>query len=277
VFERRIKFRALARCARLVAGALALGAGLISAQSSPPQPMPAGAPELRRADARAAGASAEDLERRADQLRAAKDYLGAVDYYQGALSQKPNSAVLYNKLGINELLCARYQQAQKDFERATKLDAGYADAFNNLGVLEYMRRRYSRAIKQYQRAIAFDPDDASYYGNLGAAYFAKKEWDRSIEAYGRAVGLDPGFFGRTANGGVAGQVSSPEDRAHFSYVLAKLYAKNGSTERALEYLRRAIEEGYKIDGLYKDQDFTALRKDPRFLALMASRPVSIPQ
>jgi tetratricopeptide (TPR) repeat protein len=238
--------------------------------------MPAAAPELRRADARATAASAEDLERRADQLRAAKDYFEAVNYYQGALSQKPNSAVLYNKLGINQLLSARYPQAQKDFERATKLDAGYADAFNNLGVLEYVRRRYSRAIKQYQRAIALDPDDASYYGNLGAAYFAKKEWDRSIEAYGRALGLDPGFFGRTPNGGVAGQVSSPEDRAHFSYVLAKLYAKNGLTERALEYLRRAIEEGYKIDGVYKDSDFTALRTDPRFLALMASRPVSIP-
>jgi tetratricopeptide (TPR) repeat protein len=128
--------------------------------------MPAGAPALHQADARATGASAEDLERRADQLRAAKDYFEAVNYYRGALSQKPNSAVLYNKLGINELLSARYPQAQKDFERATKLDAGYADAFNNLGVLEYVRRRYSRAIKQYQRAIAFDPDDASYYGNL---------------------------------------------------------------------------------------------------------------
>jgi tetratricopeptide (TPR) repeat protein len=147
VFEPEIKFRVLSRCARLVAGAWVLGAGLVSAQSSPPQPMPAGTPELRRADARATAASAEDLERRADQLRAAKDYFEAVNYYRGALSQKPNSAVLYNKLGINELLSARYPQAQKDFERATKLDAGYADAFNNLGVLEYVRRRYSRAIK----------------------------------------------------------------------------------------------------------------------------------
>jgi len=149
----KTKFCGIARCARLFLGALALGPCFVSAQSSPP--------ELGRADAPATGASAEDLERRADQLRAAKAYFEALDYYQGALSQKPHSAVLYNKLGINELLSARYQQAQKDFERATKLDAGYADAFNNLGVLEYLRRRYGRAIKQYQRAIGFDPDDAS--------------------------------------------------------------------------------------------------------------------
>ena len=273
----KTKFCGIARCARLFLGALALGPCFVSAQSSPPEPRPASPPELGRADAPATGASAEDLERRADQLRAAKAYFEALDYYQGALSQKPHSAVLYNKLGINELLSARYQQAQKDFERATKLDAGYADAFNNLGVLEYLRRRYGRAIKQYQRAIGFDPDDASYYGNLGTAYFAKKEWERSIEAYGRAVSLDPGFFGRSAEGGVAGRISSPADRAHFSYVLAKLYAKNGLTERSLEYLRRAMEEGYKIDEVYKDPDFTALRQNPRFLELMAARPVSIPQ
>jgi tetratricopeptide (TPR) repeat protein len=273
----KTKFCGIARCARLGLGALALVTGFVSAQSSAPGPIPASTPELGRADAPSTRASAEDLERRADQLRAAKAYLEALDYYQSALSQKPNSAVLYNKLGINELLSARYQQAQKDFERATKLDAGYADAFNNLGVLEYLHRRYGRAIKQYQRAIAFDSDEASYYGNLGMAYFAKKEWERSIDAYGRAVSLDPSFFGRTSNGGVAGRISSPGDRAHFSYVLAKLYAKNGLTERSLEYLRRAIEEGYKIDGVYKDPDFTALRQNPRFLELMAARPVSIPQ
>jgi tetratricopeptide (TPR) repeat protein len=249
----------------------------MAAQSSPPQPLPTNPPQLRPADARATAASAEDLERRADQLRDAKAYFEALDYYQGALSQNPNSAVLYNKLGINELLSERYPQAQKDFERAAQLDRGYADALNNLGVLEYLRRRYGRAIKQYQRAIACDPDHASYYGNLGTAYFAKKDWERSIEAYGRAVSLDPGFFGRTSKGGVAGQISSPADRAHFSYLLAKLYAKNGLTERSLEYLRRALEEGYKIDPVYKDRDFTALRQDPRFLGLVAAPPVSIPQ
>jgi tetratricopeptide (TPR) repeat protein len=270
-------FCGIARCARSALAALALVPCLVRAQSSPPGSIAPTAPELGRAHAPATAPSAEELERRADQLRAAKAYFEALDYYQSALSQKPNSAVLYNKLGINELLSARYQQAQKDLERATKLDRGYADAFNNLGVLEYLRRRYGRAIKQYQRAIAFDPDDASYYGNLGMAYFAKKEWERSIEAYSRAVSLDPGFFGRSSDGGVAGRISSPADRAHFSYVLAKLYAKNGLTERSLEYLRRAIEEGYKIDEVYKDPDFTALRQNPRFLELMAARPISIPQ
>jgi hypothetical protein len=71
---------------------------------------------------------------------------------------------------------------------------------------------------------------------------------------------------------------SPGDRARFYYVLAKLYAKSGVTDRSLQYLRRALEEGYKgIDDVYKDSEFAGLRKDPRFTELMAARPVAIPE
>ena len=44
--------------------------------------------------------------------------------------------------------------------------------------------------------------------------------------------------------GISAQLSSPEDRARFEYVLAKLYAKAGMTDRCLKSLRRAMEEGF---------------------------------
>jgi tetratricopeptide (TPR) repeat protein len=73
-------------------------------------------------------------------------------------------------------------------------------------------------------------------------------------------------------------MSSPDDRAHFQYVLAKLYAQKGDADRALQCLRRALEDGYKdIENVYKDAEFTELRKDPRFAELMKSRPVAIPE
>jgi len=235
-------------------------------------------PPVRRAEAPPAGATAADLEERGDTLRAEKSYLDALDYYRAALAKKPNNAQLYNKIGINELQMARFNEARKDFERAIKIDGKFADAHNNLGVIYYLQKKYGTAIKRYEEAIKLREDSASFYSNLGAAYFSKKDYVKASLAYNQALQLDPEIFERTSHSGVLAQMSSPADRAHFYYVLAKLYAKSGIADRSLQYLRRAMEEGYKgIDDVYKDSEFAGLRKDPRFTELMAARPVAIPE
>ena len=223
-------------------------------------------------------ASAQELEKRADQLRAEKEFADALDFYRAALTKKPESAVLYNKRGICELLEQRYRSARSDFERALRIDPRYAPAYNNLGVTEYATRKYGRAIKQYEKAITLEPSGASYHSNLGAAYFAKKSWEKATKAYSEAVNLDPEIFDESNHSGINGQVASPADRAHFSFVLAKLYARDGMNDRSLDYLRRAMEEGYKgVNEVYSNADFSSLRKDPRFAQLMSARPLSIPE
>lgn len=259
-----------------VSGIIILGAGLLAAQSSPDQ-LQVGPPPIHRAEPPAPGASAEDLEQQADQLRADKAYLDALDYYRAAVKKKPNSALLFNKMGITELMIHRLKDARKDFGRALKLDKRYADAYNNLGVVYYAEKNAGKAIKQYKKAIELHPDVAPYHNNLGAAYFQKKQFEKAIESYSEALRLDPNIFERTSRAGVLAQLPSPDDRAHYDYVLAKLFAKMGVADRSLEYLRKAMEEGYKeIGNVYKDSEFTELRKDPRFTELMASKPTAIP-
>jgi tetratricopeptide (TPR) repeat protein len=112
---------------------------------------------------------------------------------------------------------------------------------------------------------------------LGAAYFGKKQFDKAIQNYSKALELDPDIFERSSRAGILAQLPSPEDQAHYDYVLAKLYAKSGSPERSLHYLKKAMEEGYKdIKNVYKDSEFSTLRKDPRFVELMASKTPAIP-
>jgi len=234
-------------------------------------------PAVRRAEAPPPDAAPTDLEGRGDTLRAEKSYLDALDYYHAALAKKPGAA-LYNKIGINELQMGRFSDARKDFERAIKADRQLADAHNNLGVIFYLQKKYGAAIKRYEDAIKLREDSASFYSNLGAAYFSKKDYVRASVTYNRALQLDPEIFERTSHSGVLAQMSSPGDRAHFYYVLARLYAQSGITDRSLQCLRRAMEEGYKgIDDVYKDAEFAGLRKDPRFTELMAARPVGIPE
>lgn len=263
----------------LICLAIVLIALPLFSQVAPSDQLEVGPPPLRRAEPPATTASAEDLEKRGDELRVQKDYLDALDYYRAALQRKPsNIATLYNKIGISELLSQHFKEARKNFERAIKNDRQYADAYNNLGVTHYLAKKYGKAIKQYQKAIALRQDSGSYFSNLGAAYFSRKDFARASIAYGQALQLDPDIFERTARAGVAAQMSSPEDRAHFDYVLAKLFARMGHSERCLQYLRRAMEDGYKdIENVYKDSEFSDLRKDPRFSELMSARPPAIPE
>jgi len=237
-----------------------------------------GPPPLHRAEPPAPGATAEQLEKSGDQLRADKNFLDAVDYYNATLKKTPDNANLYNKIGICQLMLQRYKEARKSFERAIKADHQHADAYNNLGVVYYQAKNYGKAIKQYDKAIALRDDAASYFSNRGAAYFGKKQFDKAALDYSQAMVIDPDIFERTSRSGVMAQLPSPEDRARYDYVLAKLYAKKGEADRSLHYLKKAMEEGYKdIEDVYKDNEFTELRKDPRFGELMAAKTPAIPE
>jgi tetratricopeptide (TPR) repeat protein len=236
-----------------------------------------GPPPLHRADPPPPGATPEELEQTADLLRTQKNFIDAIDYYQTAFKGAPGSASLLNKIGICQLMMQHYKEAKKSFENAIRVDRKHADAYNNLGVTYYAMHNYSPAIKQYEKAIALNDDAASYYSNLGTAYFGKKHFEKAIQCYSKAVELDPDIFDRSSHAGLQAKLPSPAERAHYDYVLAKMFAKTGEADRSLHYLKKAMEEGYKdIKDVYKDNEFAALRKDPRFAELMATKTTAIP-
>jgi hypothetical protein len=254
---------------------LSIGSGAQVSHSESVQIKP---PLVRMIDPPSADATVTDLDQRGDQLRTEKLYLDALDYYRAALVKEPHSAALLNKIGITELMMQRYRESSKSFEKSIRADKKFADAYNNLGVVYYEERKYGSAVKEYRRAIAIDANSASFYSNLGAALFSKKEFEPAVLAYQKAVELDPDVFERTSRGGVQAQLPSPQDRARYDYTVAKLYAKMGFSDRSLEYLRKALEEGYKdFKNVYKDAEFAVLRKDKRFTELMALKPTTLPE
>ncbi|MBA3915465.1 MAG: tetratricopeptide repeat protein [Acidobacteriales bacterium] len=261
-----------------MAASLTASSGFAQVASSPStEHAQVSLPTPPRAEAPPAEASADQLERRGDELSSQKAYFDALDYYKAALAKSKDKSVLYNKVGMAHLQLQHFKDAKKNFEKSAKLDKTYAAAYNNIGVIEYfVERKYPASIKHYEKAIKLRPDMASYYSNLGAAYFAEKDFGKGTIAYSQALKLDPDVFERVSRTGISAQLSSPEDRARFEYELAKLYAKAGMTDRCLKSLRRAMEDGFpEIKSVYEDSDFAVLRKDPRFTELMASKPVSL--
>src|SRR5689334_21016567 len=109
------------------------------------------APPMRQVAPPSSSASAVELEKQGDDLRARKQYVDAIDYYHAALSKAPQNAALCNKLGIAELMLQRFKEAGKDFDRAIHANRSFPEAYNNLGVIEYERRKYRASIKQYKK------------------------------------------------------------------------------------------------------------------------------
>jgi tetratricopeptide (TPR) repeat protein len=273
----RISSVAFLSAVLLVAPILVVPLLALPSRAQSTEQLEVGPPPLHRVEPPAPGATPEELERRGDDLRAEKDFLDAIDYYEAALKAAPSDASVMNKIGICQLMAQRYKQAKKSFERSIRADHDHADAYNNLGVTYYATHNYNAAIKHYEKAISIRNDAASYYSNLGTAFFGKKQFDKAIQSYAKAVQLDPDIFDRSSHAGVQAKLPSPEDRAHYDYVLAKLYAQTGVVDRSLHYLKKAMEEGYKnIKDVYKDNEFSTLRKDPRFVELMTAKTTAIP-
>ena len=251
------------------------------AQVSHADPVQVKPPLLRTIDPPSPEATASALESRADELHGQKLYFDAIDYYRaamGKISTGEGQAKILNKICRTQLVMTRWHDGQKSCQQAIKADRKMPDPYNNLGVAYYEEKRYGAAIKQYRKAIELDDSAASFYSNLGAALFAKKDFDASAKAYQRALELDPDVFVRSSRQGVQAQVPSPEDRARYDYTVARLYAKMGFSDRSLEYLRKAMEEGYKdFKNVYKDEEFAELRKDKRFTELMAIKMPALPE
>lgn len=209
-------------------------------------------------------------ELRGDIYMARKMYRDAIDMYRDGPS---DSAVLANKIGIAFHQLSQLDLARKNYERAIKLNPRYSEAINNLGTIYYSQKSYRRSINLYKRALKVSSPAASIYANLGASYFARKDYKQATVYYQKALELDPDVFEHHGNFGTIMQERDVEERATYHLYLAKMYASTGSAERALIYLRKALEEGVKDRSKIPDMpEFASLKRDPAFAQLLAQNP-----
>jgi tetratricopeptide (TPR) repeat protein len=209
-------------------------------------------------------------EMRADIHMARKEYRDALAIYR---TLKPVTHALANKMGIAYHQLVELGLAKRHYEQAIKLKPDYAEAVNNLGTIYYATRSYRRAVNQYKKALKLNPYSASIHSNLGTAYFARKNYRAAMDSYQKALELDPEVFEHRGSHGVLLQERSVAERAKFHFYLAKTYAKAGVVDRALLYIRKALEEGFtERKKLVEDPEFAGLQSNPEFQELLKLQP-----
>jgi tetratricopeptide (TPR) repeat protein len=206
-------------------------------------------------------------EQRGDLYMVHKMYREAIEIYKKGPQDSP---VIWNKIGIAYHQMLQLDAAKKNYEHSIRLNPKYPEAINNLGTVYYAQKSYRRAINQYRKALKLSPASASMYSNLGTAHFARKQYKEAFEAYQTALKLDPEVFERHSTYGVLLEERSVGERAKYHYYLAKTYAKAGINDRALQYLRKALEEGFgERKKIPEEPEFATLKDNPEFQQILA--------
>lgn len=209
-------------------------------------------------------------EQRGDLYMARKMYREAIDTYKNGDQKSP---VTWDKVGIAYHQIGDLNAARKAYEHAIRLDKKYADAINNVGTVFYAAKKYGSAIARYKRALQYAPDSASIWSNLGTAYYARGKFELMTQAYSKALQLDPEVFEKHGSVGTRMQDRGVADKARYHFEMARMYASSGKNELALQYLRKALEEGFKErDKLQQAKEFAALRETEEYKELMTLEP-----
>lgn len=205
----------------------------------------------------------------ADSLMAHQRYQAAVEEYKKAT---PDAEVL-NKMGVAYQLLYDTHSAGRCYKEALRMDPHNAKYLNNLGSIYMADKEYSTAVKTFRKAVKLDPQSALYQKNLGTALFADRNYKKGWVAYQQALKLDPEIFDHSSSV----RVENPgtiQDRGAMNFYMAKGCMKAGLTERAVEYLRLALNEGYTTPKkIISDVEFDPLHKVPAFVQMMEAQGV----
>ena len=208
-------------------------------------------------------------ETRGDLLMVHHQYMQALEEY----AKVPNtSAEIWNKMGVAYHHMFAIEQAKRNYARALSLKPDMADALSNLGSIYFSEKDYKRAEKYYRRALKVRPTSAVVYHNLGMLYFVRGKVSEGADAFKQAFAIDPSSMDNDPEQSISEPLTQQE-RARESFCLAELFARQGQSDRALEYLHRAFDEGFTDrKRLIDDPAFSAMRGSAEFAQLASEKP-----
>lgn len=181
------------------------------------------------------------------------------------------TATAWNKMGISYQMMFNLEQAAKCYQASLKLNPNDTHVLNNIATVYDSLKEYKAAEKYYRRALRLDPHSALILKNLGTNLLAQRRYEKGWEVYQQALAIDPMIFQRSA----MLRVDNPaavQDRGAMNYYMARGCARAGLNDRAIQYLRSAINEGFaNPQKISADSEFAGLRGLPAFEDLLASQ------
>jgi tetratricopeptide (TPR) repeat protein len=203
-----------------------------------------------------------------DSLMAHKRYQAAIDAYKKA---PKDSASAWNKMGIAYQMMFNADEARHCYERSLKLNPKDFNVLNNLGTLYDADKNFKAAERMYRKALKINPKSAIVLKNLGSNLLLQHKYKKGWKVYQSALAVDPHIFDR----GKGLEVQNPaslQERGAMNYYMAKSCVRAGMNDCAIDYLRKAINEGFtNAKKIQEDGEFAGIRELPAFKRLLAEQ------
>ena len=206
---------------------------------------------------------------------------------QEVIRLAPDSPWGYNNLGNAFLMQGHLSEARQAFEQAVTRKPYYA-AYANLGYIYYTEGRPTDEARAYERALRLDSADFRVWGNLAGAYersgassdTVRRTYERAVQGAIDALDVNPNaastrallanYLTRLARTDEArlhldrALTLAPDD-ADVAYHAGVAYELMGERALALEWIMRAMTNGYPLEWIEKDPELDDLRQDPEFI------------
>ncbi len=207
----------------------------------------------------------EDL---GNMLLAERRYQAAIEAYK----KTPHpSADVWNRMGIAYQQMFNINDAMRCFQASLKLNPKNGDVLNNIGTIYVSLKDFRSADKSYRTALKLDPRSAVILKNYGTELMLRRKYKQGDRMYAKAASIDPTIFQGSSGFSVADPTST-RDRGAMNYYMAKTCARAGMKGPAIDYLRKALSEGY-VDRqkIMADNEFASLRGMPDFERLLTEQ------
>lgn len=216
----------------------------------------------------------------------------AINASRRAVDLDPESAEAHVSRGLANSLSRNYQEAEKEFEAAIRLNPKLYDGYYLYARCCFAKGDKEMAAALFRKASELDPEDYQSLNHLemclrslGRPAEAQQACKAALAAAERRIAVDPTDTRALYLGAGACQLLGERTRAldlaaralamdpeesSILYNVACTYALLGESERALDLLETAVNNGFgHKEWIENDPDFVSLRELPRFQSLMS--------
>ncbi|MDZ4699044.1 MAG: protein kinase [Rhodothermales bacterium] len=217
----------------------------------------------------------------------------AIPLYQTVIRLRPKNPWGYNNLGVQYQALERIDDALESYRQAARANPAAAEptalALYNIGTIHYLRDDFAEARRQFRGSVDLLDTDLDVWQDLGSAYHwlgradsARVAWERVVDLAGKRLDVNAVDHWALWNQSFAlarlGQRAQAFDALNRFLALegatpttwlnaAKCYEALGDRDRAIDFIRQALEAGLAPKRIEASPWLDDLRRDPRYTAL----------